>query len=114
MVKEIVTEVETEDEDNGTNVVFLVHNGSEELRIQAQGKCWAIQRFVTNKNRKTKENQSGWVSFKWVTDLGSVANRFYDMRLKRSEATSLEELREAAIKIGEDIRKEFKAIKDKL
>ena len=114
MVKEITTEIEADDEDGGANVVFFVHNGQEELRIKAQDKCWAIQRFVTSTNKKTKQDESHWSSFKWVTDLGSVANRFYDMRLKRSEATSLKELSEAAFRIGEDIRKEFKAIKDKV
>lgn len=87
---------------------FVISDGKDQLRVKALKDCWAIQRWSFSKNKKTGEDESGWNSFKYVTDLGSIANRIFNMRLKNSEVTTLKELSAAAIQIGEDIRKDFK------
>ena len=105
-------EDDSEGDDEG-RAFFFIHNGKEELRVKALKDCWAIQRFSQSTNSKTGEVSESWSGFKYVTDLGSVANRIYEMRLKNSEASTLKELSEFAIKIGSDIREEFRYKKER-
>jgi hypothetical protein len=91
---------------------FFIENGNETLRVKAFKDYWAIQKMTVNTDKDTGKETANWVGFKFVTDLGSVANRIFDMRLKNSDTKTLKELSDAAKRIGEEIRKEFKCKKE--
>jgi hypothetical protein len=95
-------------EDNETlKTSFIISDGKENVRVVAMKNCWGIQRWKTSTNKKTKEDNSGWSTDRYVVDLGMVANRIFEMRLKNSEATTLAELSAASKQIALDVRKEF-------
>lgn len=95
-------------EDNETlKTSFIISDGKENVRIIAMKNCWGIQRWKTVTNKQTKEETSDWVTSRFVVDLGMVANRVFEMRLKNSEATTLAELSAASRQIAIDVRKEF-------
>ena len=50
---------------------------------------------------------SGWREFKFFTDLGSLAGKIFDMRLKNADVSTLQELSEAAKAIRIEVRNEF-------
>ena len=103
---EVIDTVE-EDDNEMLKTSFIISDGREDVRIVAMKNCWGIQRFKTVTNKKTKEETSDWVTSRYVVDLGSIAQRVFDMRLKNSEASTLLELSEAGRQIAADIRKEF-------
>jgi hypothetical protein len=96
------------DENDVCRASFEIHDGQRMLRVQALKDCWAIQFWATNTNQKTGEDESGWRSFKYVTDLGSAAGKIFDFRLKNSEAKTLEDLSIMAKTIRSEIRREFR------
>jgi hypothetical protein len=101
-------EIENEGSDEGEETgraSFTIHNGKEEIRVQALKDCWALQKWITAEDGA--KTASRWKSFKYITDLGSVANRIFEMRLKNAEVTTLQELSVASKQIGVDIRREF-------
>jgi undecaprenyl pyrophosphate synthase len=110
-VTEAVKTVEDAEESGGAS--FLIHDGKEMIRVVAQDNCWALQRLKSNTNQTTKITTEVWSAFKWCADIGSVANRVFNFRLKNSEATTLEEISSLAKQIAADIRKEFSIIVDK-
>ena len=104
--REIIDVVE-EDDNEVLKTSFIISDGKEDVKIVAMKNCWAIQRWKTSVNQKTGVDESGYASVRWVADLGSIAQRVFDMRLKNSEASTLLELSEAGKQIAIDIRKEF-------
>jgi len=105
---EAISTVEATEETGGAS--FLIHDGKEMIRVVALENCWALQKLKSNTNQVTKVVTESWQAFKWCADLGSVANRVFNFRLKNSEVTTLEELSSAAKKIAADIRKEFSVV----
>jgi hypothetical protein len=117
-MKEVIEEEET------GRASFIISDGKSELKVLALKDCWAIQRWNATIDSaefltRAKDNKKiqvpnpefgkplGWVSYKYVTDLGSIAGKVFDLRLKNSEVTTLQELSEMAKKIRIDIRSEF-------
>lgn len=104
-ITEAIDPEETTDEVLKTN--FIIHDGKEDIRIIAMKNCWGIQRLKNSTDKETKEVTSEWVTDRFVVDLGMVANRVFEIRLKNSEATTLQELSRAGKQIATDIRKQF-------
>ena len=101
-------EEDDEGESEGSEVGranFLIHDGTRMLRVQALKDCWALQYWSEASEEAKRE--SAWVAFKWLTDLGNVAGKIFDIRLKNCEVTTLKELSEMAKSIRDDVRKEF-------
>ena len=86
---------------------FLLSDGKRMLRVKAEQSCWSISRWSDSVD-KTTEKVKGWEPFKWCMDLGSVASKVFDFRLKNSDAKTLEELSNASVRIRQEIRKEFR------
>ena len=94
-------------EDAGTNTAsFLISDGRRDLMVKAKHDCWAICEWIDSIDPRT-DKAKGWVPFKYVVDLGMVAGRLFEWRLKNSYATTLTELSEMAKQVRIDIRKEF-------
>jgi hypothetical protein len=89
------------------NAYFLVHDGREQLRVKAYVNYWALQYLSPMKNKITGIENPTWKDFKFFANLGQLANRIFDWRLKNSETTTLKELEQNAKRIGDEIREEF-------
>ena len=106
----LIEEGDSEDDEelNALSATFLISDGKKELKVKAYKDYWALQRWVDKKDKDTKEVIGGdWVSFKYFANLGQLANRVFDFRLKNSDVENLNELTETARKICKEIKEEF-------
>lgn len=91
---------------------FIISDGKDEVLVKAEANCWSMSWKVYEyaKDDIKKLNPIGfrWESRKWVTDLGCVASRIFDLRLKACNTRTLEGLSKMATQIRDDVRKEFK------
>lgn len=99
-------ESEGEDYNAVTSAHFFINVGPKKYRAIGLKDCWALQVWKEVKQEDALV-PSGWREFKFFTDLGSLAGKIFDLRLKNSEATTLQELSDMAKQIRIDVRKEF-------
>jgi hypothetical protein len=104
--------LEENEGDDKARAYFMTTDGVSEIRIQALKDCWAFQKWEPT-IRKETGLPCGWKAYRYVTDLGSVANRIFNLRLKNAEVTTLKELSEASRRIGEEVRAEFNLVIEK-
>lgn len=106
-MNEVIDTEETTDEMETLKTNFILSDGKEDVRVVAMKNCWGIQRLREHVNKETKEITSTWTTDRYVVDLGMVAHRVFELRLKNSEASTLLELSAAGKRIAEDVRREF-------
>lgn len=106
--EENMVEIEVEAQEEETlKTNFIISDGKEDIRVIAMKNCWGIQRWKESANKVTKEITAGWVTDRYVVDIGMVAHRVFELRLKNSEASTILELSAVGKRIAEDVRREF-------
>lgn len=103
--KKIVGEEEEAEELTGAR--FEISDGKRMLRVAASKDNWLIQKKGLSTDKDTKVVTETWTTFKYVTDIASVAERIFQFRLKNADVTTLLELSAESKKIAAEIRKEF-------
>lgn len=99
---------EDDEEQDALAATFTISDGKRELKVRAYKDYWALQRWSEKKDKDTQEVVGGaWKSFKYFANLGQLANRVFDFRLKNSDVANLNELTEIARKMCREIKEEF-------
>ena len=99
---------EGSEEEIGLPAQFIIKIGTQDYRVKAYKDFWALQKWVEYTSKETGVKVvRGFQSFKYFANLGQLANRVFDFRLKNSDVDNLNELTETARKLVIDIKKEF-------
>lgn len=95
-----------EQEDEIYSTTFTVNINGKEERVACNENNWMLQQWRQGKDKNGKDT-SHWESYKWFADLGSLAARVYDLRLKHTDANNIKDLKAYAKQIAIEVRKEF-------
>ena len=86
---------------------ILINVGKEEMLLRGEPKNFELCHLVNRHDVVTGKIKQEWVAEKWFSTLEGVFHTLLNMKLRASDATSLQELKRDIESIREELMKQY-------